>query len=43
MNYQAGFKIEIKVVGVTFDSRQNILAKLCAGEKIRLVREPANP
>ena len=24
MNYQAGFKIETKVVGVTFDNRQDI-------------------
>ena len=43
MNYQAGFKIETKVVGVTFDNRQDILANLCAGLKIRLVREPTNP
>ena len=36
MNYQAGFKIETKVVGVTFDNRQTIVADLNVGEKIRL-------
>jgi len=32
-----------KVVGVTFDGRQAIVAKLQVGEEIQLWREPTNP
>ena len=43
MFYHPGFKIETKVVGVTYDNRQDIVAQLTVGEKIRLLREPTNP
>ena len=36
-------RIETKVVGVTFEGRQEILAKLNLGEQIVLRREPSNP
>jgi single-stranded-DNA-specific exonuclease len=32
-----------KVVGVTFEGRQDVVARLRPGEPLRLVREPANP
>lgn len=32
-----------KIAGVTFDGRQQFLAALHAGDRLRLVREPANP
>lgn len=32
-----------KVVGVTFEGRQEVVAQLRPGEPLRLVREPANP
>jgi len=32
-----------KVVGVTFDDRQSVVAGLSPGDRLRLVREPANP
>lgn len=34
--------IETKVVGVTYENRQGIIAQMCSGETIRLVREPVN-
>ena len=36
-------EIETTVVGVTFEGRQAVVAKLCYGEKILLRREPNNP
>ena len=36
-------KIETKVVGVTFDGRQAVVAKLQVGEEILCRREPTNP
>jgi len=36
-------KIETKVVGVTFEGRQEVVAKLQVGEKILCRREPTNP
>jgi late competence protein required for DNA uptake (superfamily II DNA/RNA helicase) len=42
MPYLPGFRIQTKVVGVTYDDRQNVVAQLMIGEQIRLVREPTN-
>ena len=36
-------KIETKVVGVTFEGRQEVVAKLQVGEEILCRREPNNP
>jgi len=38
-----GNKFTTKVVGVTFDGRQNTIRKLHVGEALNLVREPSNP
>lgn len=35
--------IETKVVGVTYEGRQSIVALLSVGEEVQLVREPDNP
>ena len=43
MAYLPGFKIETKVVGVTFEGRQMVVAQLRAGEGVLLRREPFNP
>ena len=43
MAYMPGFKIETKVVGVTFEGRQAVVAQLTAGESVLLRREPSNP
>ena len=43
MAYLPGFKIETRIVGVTFDNRQEIVKNLHSGEKVQLVREPSNP
>lgn len=32
-----------KIAGVTFEGRQQIIARCSAGEKLRLVRDPSNP
>ena len=36
-------KIKTKVVGVTFEGRQEVVAKLQVGEEILCRREPTNP
>ena len=38
-----GTHMVTRVVGVTFDGRQAVVAKLKVGEKILLRREPSNP
>ena len=38
-----GTRIITRVVGVTFEGRQAVVAQLVAGEQIILRREPANP
>jgi|SRR5690554_3666983 len=35
--------IELSVAGVTFDNRQEVLARMHVGETLWLVREPQNP
>jgi hypothetical protein len=35
--------IDTKVVGVTFEGRQSIVALLSVGEKVQLIRDPYNP
>lgn len=35
--------IKTKVVGVTYEGRQSIVALLSVGEEVQLVREPDNP
>jgi single-stranded-DNA-specific exonuclease len=42
-DYHSGYRIVTKIVGVTFDGRQSIIAHLSIGESIRLQREPTNP
>jgi hypothetical protein len=41
--YQSGSRICTRVVGVTFNGRQAVIARLYAGEEILLKREPTNP
>lgn len=41
--YASGSRICTRIVGVTFDNRQSIIAKLMIGDRIRLTREPNNP
>jgi hypothetical protein len=36
-------EIEEKVVGVTYDQRQAVVARLCVGDSVTLRREPHNP
>jgi len=40
---QRGTIIETKVVGVTYEGRQEIIARMQVGEQLTLVREPNNP
>jgi single-stranded-DNA-specific exonuclease len=35
--------LEERVVGVTYDNRQDVVARLHVGERVRLCREPRNP
>jgi len=35
--------IETRVVGVSFDNRQSVVALLSEGERVSLIREPDNP
>lgn len=42
-NYQQGSRICTRVVGVTFDGRQAIVARLAVSDEILLKREPTNP
>ena len=35
-------EIHTRVVGVTFEGRQSVIAQLRVGERVRLCREPAN-
>jgi single-stranded-DNA-specific exonuclease len=42
-NYHPGSRICTRVVGVTFDGRQSVIARLSIGEEILLKREPTNP
>ena len=36
-------EIHTRVVGVTFEGRQSVIAQLHVGERVRLCREPADP
>jgi single-stranded-DNA-specific exonuclease len=40
--YRSGSHICTRVVGVTFNGRQTVIARLFAGEEILLKREPTN-
>jgi len=40
--YSPGSRICTRVAGVTFNGRQSIVAQLCIGEQILLIREPTN-
>jgi single-stranded-DNA-specific exonuclease len=42
-NYQQGSRICTRVVGVTFDDRQAVIARLSISDEILLKREPTNP
>jgi hypothetical protein len=42
-NYQQGSRICTRVVGVTFDGRQAVIARLSISDEILLKREPTNP
>jgi single-stranded-DNA-specific exonuclease len=42
-DYHSGSRICTRVVGVTFDGRQSVIARLSIGENILLRREPTNP
>ena len=41
--YRSGSRIITRVVGVTFNGRQRVIARLAIGEEILLKREPNNP
>jgi hypothetical protein len=41
--YRSGTRIITRVVGVTFNGRQEVIAQLKDGEQIYLKREPRNP
>jgi single-stranded-DNA-specific exonuclease len=41
--YRSGSRICTRVVGVTFNGRQTVIARLIFGEEILLKREPTNP
>jgi single-stranded-DNA-specific exonuclease len=41
--YRSGSRIITRVVGVTFNGRQRVIARLTMGEEILLKREPTNP
>jgi hypothetical protein len=42
-DYRSGSRICTRVVGVIFDGRQPVIARLSIGENILLRREPTNP
>ena len=42
-DYRSGSRICTRVVGVTYDGRQAVIARLSTGEEILLKREPTNP
>jgi single-stranded-DNA-specific exonuclease len=42
-DYRSGSRICTRVVGVTFNGRQSVIAKLYDDEEILLNREPTNP
>jgi hypothetical protein len=42
-DYHSGSRICARVVGVTYDGRQSVIARLSIGEDVLLKREPTNP
>ena len=42
-DFHSGSRIFTRVVGVTFNGRQAVIARLDQGEEILLKREPSNP